>query len=361
MAKAMKDHKGLKNSRFDVILLNRNHLNLLFDDKGDYYGVMKQRMKQVLPTTIAEIRTNKDTDCHEIYESSAMQPFEFNNGTIKKVDKYMSKHKQDFRSGYDFFKRLCEATTKNLILPELPDVNNGEMMTKTEILQTVMPAMEVLVEVPEAELEDENDSERSSERSDESDSEDDVLDLDVDSDEEICHIVCEKCGKIVQSKYHLERHTNSNGCRHGSLNLSVEARAVRLLRLTLDRNEIVMRDRDDDLSHLAMQTDKTWSDASFTKGWAKRQAHGKTKGHTYLTEFHKAIIKKFFLAGEEDKGKKKSAALMEEAMYFELENDENEHPHLKHYIPFISEIAVVISQCTTKQKTKVISTSSCND
>ena len=80
-----------------------------------------------------------------------------------------------------------------------------------------------------------------------------------------------------------------------------------------------------------------------------------------MTEFHKANREKFFLAVEEDKRKKKSAALMEEAMYSELETNENEHPHKKPYIPFILEIGVVISQCTTKQKTKAISTSSCND
>ena len=85
------------------------------------------------------------------------------------------------------------------------------------------------------------------------------------------------------------------------------------------------------------------------------------KGHTYLTEVHKATIHKLFLAGEEDKGKKKSSALMKDAMYSELEKEDNEHPCKKHYIPFISKIAVVISPCTTKQKRIVISTSLCLD
>ena len=53
---------------------------------------------------------------------------------------------QDFHVGRDFFKRLCEANTKNTIVPELPGVNEGEMMTKTQILKTVIPKTEVSAE-----------------------------------------------------------------------------------------------------------------------------------------------------------------------------------------------------------------------
>ena len=72
-----------------------------------------------------------------------------------------------------------------------------------------------------------------------------------------------------QSKYHLQQHIHSNGCRHGSLNLSVDARAIRLLRLNLDRNDIVVYDRDDYFSHLATPTYKTCSNDYFTKGLDK--------------------------------------------------------------------------------------------
>ena len=63
------------------------------------------------------------------------------------------------------------------------------------------------------------------------------------------------------------------------------------------------------------------------------------------------------MEGEEDKGKKKSSALMVEAMVYQFENEgnENDHPHKKHYVPFVSEVTVVISQLSTGKKKSVTS------
>ena len=54
-----------------------------------------------------------------------------------------------------------------------------------------------------------------------------------------------------------------------------------------------------------------------------------------MTETHRNMIRKYFQAREEDKGSKKSAALMAEIMYAESSSDENNdrHPHVKHYLP----------------------------
>ena len=54
------------------------------------------------------------------------------------------------------------------------------------------------------------------------------------------------------------------------------------------------------------------------------------------------MLRTFFTLGEEDKGKKKSAALMVEAMKLEIES-RGSHPRQKHCVPGISEITSVIS------------------
>ena len=184
-----------------------------------------------------------------------------------------------------------------------------------------------------------------------------VFDLDGDSDDEKGHMVCDKCGKIVKSNYHFQQHQNSKACTNRSLNMSVGERALRLLRLSLDNDEIVVHDRDSNLDYLANELDTCWSDLFFKKGWAKRKAHGKTKGNTYMTDEHKEMITIFFMEGEEDKGKKKSSALMVEAMvsHFENEGNENDHPHKTHYVPFVSEVTVVISQLSTGENKSVTS------
>ena len=114
-----------------------------------------------------------------------------------------------------------------------------------------------------------------------------------------------------------------------------------------------MHSKESDVSYLATATDKYWSDKYFQKGWARRQQHGKTKGHTYMTEAHRAMITKYFEDGEHDKGKKMSAAGMVREMYYEFErNETGQHPHKQHYIPFVSEVNVVVNQCSTKKKKK---------
>ena len=53
--------------------------------------------------------------------------------------------------------------------------------------------------------------------------------------------------------------------------------------------------------------------------------------------------------GEEDKGKKKSAALMVEAIKLEI-GSRGLHPRQKHYVPDISEITPVISLLSSTRK-----------
>jgi hypothetical protein len=108
MAEAMKYKGGLKNSRFDVILLDRNWLDILLDDKGQFYGLFRQRMKQVLPSNIAEVRTNVSTGVHEVYESSILSPFSFKNDKVKKIDQYMEQHKANFHMSYNFFRSFVK-------------------------------------------------------------------------------------------------------------------------------------------------------------------------------------------------------------------------------------------------------------
>ena len=84
---------------------------------------------------------------------------------------------------------------------------------------------------------------------------------------------------------------------------------------------------------------------SFKCGWAKRPKHGTSKGKLYMTDEHKQQSQEFLEQGENDKGMKMSAALMLEAMRKFYDNTyTGEHPHPKHYLPFVSEITVVINQ-----------------
>ena len=84
MARAMEYASGVKNFRFDIVEFNRTHLDLLFDSNDKYYGALKNRIKQVLPSNIAEIRTTEE-GIHLLYQSSALQPFKFDNGIVKKL------------------------------------------------------------------------------------------------------------------------------------------------------------------------------------------------------------------------------------------------------------------------------------
>ena len=63
------------------------------------------------------------------------------------------------------------------------------------------------------------------------------------------------------------------------------------------------------------------------------------------------MIMKYFEEGNKDKGKKKSAALMIEAMKEEC-SDGGSHPKKKYYIPYNSEVTAIIGQLATKNKKK---------
>ena len=490
MGRAMSFGRGLQNSRFDIVLFDRNHLDALFDDKGKYYGVFKDRMKHVFPTNIAEVRTNNITGVNEIYESSVLPPFEFNNNTVKKIDKYMNDMKDQFFMGYNFFKTLCEANSKNEIsIPTLPTIPQNELMTKTEIIETVFPPDEVRMnnnvgignivddgpeieladignivddgpeieladignivddgpeieladrednvvddgpeieladrednndkaaeqedkdnDEPEIELADrEDNNDKAAEQEDkdddegynsssssssssssynnmddrsvddvnggnetgngyDSDYEHDFFYLNYDEHDNNQVLACERCGRICSSEYHLRKHYGSNACSQKKLNMSVEARAIRLLQKGLYEKEIVVHEEESDVVYLSPETKdsiKKYGLGYFPKGWARRRAHGKTKGHTYMTDEYKQMIQKYFEEGEKDKGKKKSPAMMVEAMYSDLKKNgyNGQHPHKKHYVPFISEVTVVVNQCSTTTKKKKPSSSESN-
>ena len=68
-----------------------------------------------------------------------------------------------------------------------------------------------------------------------------------------------------------------------------------------------------------------------------------------MTHAQKDMIHKYFYVGENDKGIKKSDALMVEAMIKELDSSDT-HPNKKHYIPSVSEGTVIIGQMSTARK-----------
>ena len=63
----------------------------------------------------------------------------------------------------------------------------------------------------------------------------------------------------------------------------------------------------------------------------------------------KDMIHNYFYEGEDDKGMKKLAALIVEVMKKELDSSDN-HPNMKHYIYWASEVTVVIGQMSTSRK-----------
>ena len=86
----------------------------------------------MFPQHIAETRKINDTCTHAIYESSALSPFQFNNKTVKKIDKYMLQKRNQLVIGYNFSKQLCEANKKDLTILPLPIVVENELMIKTK-------------------------------------------------------------------------------------------------------------------------------------------------------------------------------------------------------------------------------------
>ena len=104
-------------------------------------------MKQALPSNLAEVRTANDGS-HQLHESSALPPFGFTNGTVKKVDNYMtekkdnsSERKNPLVMGYNFFKDMYNSLKKTPVPPlgDLPAASADELMTKTTVLKSVPP------------------------------------------------------------------------------------------------------------------------------------------------------------------------------------------------------------------------------
>ena len=68
-----------------------------------------------------------------------------------------------------------------------------------------------------------------------------------------------------------------------------------------------------DVSHVSPISDNSnldYASKYFESGWAKPPGHRKSKGHACMISTHKDVIHKCFYEGENDKGMKKSAALM---------------------------------------------------
>ena len=393
MASAMEYGTGLANSRLDIVQFDRPYLDRLYDESGDHYGRMTQRLKQVFPQHVAEIRTTCD-NIHEIYESSAHEKaYDFSAGKIKKVNRWMNENKAQLKIGYDFFKRLMlENSVNEIQIPDLPRNDNNRMMTKTIIIKTCEPPKHNVVDTPHStdvhisnhDISEENNTHyaRSNDNNDDKGSvsvscnndsnacefgsdEDSDSDWTIDDNDSIqssdtnmsvddLSFECIHCGRNFISEYHLREHTKAGVCqiiKHN--NKTINARGLRILKQQLDNNDTTVSMQGSNVSHLMCLSTRCWPKDYFNSGWAQRPKHGKTKGHVYITADHKDTITKFFENGEKDKGMKMSAALMLEAMTENLESNHiDTHPHPKHYLPSLSEITVVINQLSTQKKNK---------
>ena len=62
---------------------------------------------------------------------------------MKKIDKHVESKKHQLNIGYDFFKKLCEANTKDLSLPLIPIATADQLITNTKSIQSIKPRPEV--------------------------------------------------------------------------------------------------------------------------------------------------------------------------------------------------------------------------
>lgn len=117
MINAMEYLDGIPNARFDIVSFNRPHLNKLFDENGEYYGKLIPRLKHVLPSHVTEVRTVDNV--HKVYTSSAHDnSYDYKQGKVKKVNKWMEDHANEVQFGYKFFRRLVlENTNQNYDIP----------------------------------------------------------------------------------------------------------------------------------------------------------------------------------------------------------------------------------------------------
>ena len=351
MAEAMEYSTGVKGMRFDIVRLDRTHLAGLFDGKTQFYGALKDRMKQALPSNLAEVRTANEGS-HELYESSALPPFGFTNNTVQKVDRYMTDKKDNSNErknplvmGYNFFKDMYNSLKKTPVPPlgDLPAASADELMTKTTVLKSVPPPDRPgQQEAPTAGGDDDDDIQSSDDEADEAVGEADP----VEEAGSGGRVTCSECGRTFTSEAFLNLHSGKKTCRPMSSNNTVEARAVRAMRRLLDEGEVVVHGRDADISHVAPAAAAVDDVCQrlFPRKWAVRPAHGHSKGHLHMTEKDKEKIRNYFDAGEKDKGMKKSPALMVEALCADAE------AHEKHRTPFVSEITPYISQLVLARK-----------
>ena len=165
-------------------------------------------------------------------------------------------------------------------------------------------------------------------------------------------MTCGNCGNVFISLYHHEGHFFSKECMKKEQNTTAEGRALRILRAKLENEELIIRNLNSDVTHVAPPPISNYcSNEYFGLGWASHPRHGKTEGHTYITDKHKEMIRTFFKLGEEDKGKKTSAALMVEAMKLEIEIG-GTHSRQKHYVLNISEIKPLIGLLSSTRNKK---------
>ena len=145
IANALRYNGGLKNFHLDIVSFSGNYLDKIFGDKGSYYGKLKQRLTQVFPTNVAEICVNIQGK-YEIFVSSALPPLNFTNGVVKKVDKYIQINKDCFEMGFKFFKNLAEHITKVLVISNLPEVENDNVFTHSEVMEKSYHQLSMLIE-----------------------------------------------------------------------------------------------------------------------------------------------------------------------------------------------------------------------
>ena len=317
MKEAMEHSNGVKGMRFDIVDFDRTRLTELFADPKRYYGALKKRAAQVLPTPLAEARTTP-SETNLVFESSAMPAFAFNNfsnggGGVQKVDKYMSEKDADggllhhLEMSYDFFKKVAEATTNDLELDEAPSAEAGALLTGATGIATVLPPVRQQQQAAGEQEEEEGEGGLGGGSggvlpSDEEAEEDEA------EDSKKGRVRCPTCGRSFKSAAMMEaNHSGSKTCTALTANKTVEARAVRMLKGMLDSGEAVVHGRLADISHVAPAAGDGGGSAylrHFKHGWAKKPSHGNTKGHKYMTDEHRQKIKEYYDDGAKDKGKK---------------------------------------------------------
>lgn len=216
----MEYSSGEKGMRFDIIRLERNHLRDLYDDKTKHYGALKDRIKQTLPT-IAEVRTKVD-GTHEVFESSALPPFAFTNRAVT----YMTEsdiggtgtRKNPLKMGFAFFQLMFNSLKKDAtpLLPDLPPVMYGELMTKTSVLRSVPPPEQQQPQDSAAAGDcgcDDDDDDNEEEEEEEVHFSDDEADEAAGESPRPARVTCGECGSAFISEAFLALHAGKKTCR----------------------------------------------------------------------------------------------------------------------------------------------------